>query len=688
MKIPLSWVSLFCPVSETLRSYGAKGLAHEYSIRTAEVEGVENFDFDARIVVARVLSVSKHPDSDHLNLVRVSVGNAERGIVCGAANVASAKYVPLATEGAVLPGGFEIKRAKIRGQESEGMICSLDELGLQEERAEGIFPLETAYSESFLESMVGRPFAQLPLEIPGLDGKPYSANLSDTVFEIDNKFITNRPDLFSVQGNAREFGTLFDSDFRAYSPAFPQASGLLAVSVETDRVLAYRLAKIENVAAAKSPFAVETLLRRSGLNPKFDLVDVTNFVMTELGQPMHAFDADKVRGNVRVRLGRDGERMLALDGKEYPVTAEDVVIADETGPIAIAGVIGGAATAVSESTKNVLLESATFDPVSVRMTAARIGCRTDASTRFEKSLDPLLTAVGMERAVELLRFFGKTPSRTAEFSFLDEKRLKSCRLSFPFSFVASKLGVEVPESDALRILSALGFSARIENGVLSCEAPSWRVTKDISIKEDVVEEIGRAYGYSNVPETPFVAPFAIAPENREIDFRNRIASHFVAHGYFEAYAYSFTNEEKDRSVGFPDMSDAVRVVNAVSAEYTHMRRSPAPLLLSAASENAKRADGWFAFFEYGKIHAKNSDGTFVETRSLAGISVGAPTVAVRGHVTSFLRASVPAGKIEILQGADARKFPFLHPNRSGTVRLDGTDVAVFGAVHPKVAASY
>jgi phenylalanyl-tRNA synthetase beta chain len=205
MKIPLSWISLFCPVSSILQKYGAKGLAHEYSIRTAEIEGVETFAFDARVVVAKVLSTTKHPDSDHLNLVRVSTGTAEKGIVCGAANVVGAKYVALATEGAVLPGNFTIKRTVIRGQESDGMICSLDELGLQEERSEGIFRLEDEYGEDFLASFVGRPFSDLPLEIPGVSGGRFEAKLNDVVFEIDNKFITNRPDLFSVEGNAREF---------------------------------------------------------------------------------------------------------------------------------------------------------------------------------------------------------------------------------------------------------------------------------------------------------------------------------------------------------------------------------------------------------------------------------------------------------------------------------------------------
>lgn len=455
MKIPLSWVGLFSPVSDVLLSYGAKPLAHEYSIRTAEIEGVETFAFDSKIVVAKVLETAPHPDSDHLNLVKVTLGEADvRNIVCGASNVVGAKYVALATEGAVLGEGFEIKRAKIRGQESQGMICSLDELGFQEERAEGIFRLEEVYGEAFLESRLGTPFGELPLSIPGLDGKPFEAKLNDVVFEIDNKFITNRPDLFSVEGNAREFSALFDLPFSRYEGELPKVAEL-PVSIESDRVLAYRLLSVTGVSVKESPLALKVLLARSGGNPKLDLVDMTNYVMTELGQPMHAFDADKVSGKVSVRLAREGEKLLALDGKEYSLTSEDLVIADKVQVLAIAGVIGGASSAVGPNTKNLLIESATFDPKSVRLTAVRTGCRTDASTRYEKSLDPLLTGRALARSLDLLRFFGNDFDVVAGFSYLNESRVNDVSISLELPFVASKLGIEISEAEVSRILSKL-----------------------------------------------------------------------------------------------------------------------------------------------------------------------------------------------------------------------------------------
>ncbi len=687
MKIPLSWVELFSPVSDVLSSYGAKPLAHEYSIKTAEIEGVETFSFDSKIVVAKVMETSPHPDSDHLNLVKVALGATDvRNIVCGAANVVGAKYVALATEGAVLGQGFEIKRAKIRGQESQGMICSLDELGLQEERSEGIFRLEEAYDEAFLESRLGTPFGELPLTVPGFDGKTFETRLNDVVFEIDNKFITNRPDLFSVEGNAREFSALFDLPFSRYEAELPKVAEL-SVKIESDRALAYRLLSVRGVSAKESPFALKVLLARSGGNPKLDLVDMTNYVMTELGQPMHAFDAEKVEGTVSVRLARQGEKLLALDGKEYALTVEDLVIADEKKILAIAGVIGGASSAVGPDTKNLLIESATFDPKSVRLTAVRTGCRTDASTRYEKSLDPLLTGRALARSLDLLRFFGNDFEVVSGFSYLDESRVNDVSISLELPFVASKLGVEIPEAEVSRILSKLGFEHRVSGTSLSVKVPSWRATKDVSIKEDIVEELGRVYGYDKIVEKAVSGPIALSERNRHVEFRNSVVRHFVSLGYYEAYAYSFSNAEKDASIGFENMDDAVRIVNAVSAEYTHMRRSPAALLFQAVSENAKHCEK-FSFFEYAKVHRKLSDGSFSERRSLAGVSYQIGVLPTRDAVVSFFRQIAPCAKLSVSQGVEASAHPFLHPGKSGTVWIEGTAAAVFGSVHPAVAEKY
>ncbi|MDQ1343826.1 MAG: Phenylalanine--tRNA ligase beta subunit [Patescibacteria group bacterium] len=355
--------------------------------------------------------------------------------------------------------------------------------------------------------------------------------------------------------------------------------------------------------------------------------------------------------------------------------------------MAIAGVIGGASSAVSAETKNLLIESATFDPKSVRLTALRTGCRTDASTRYEKSLDPLLTARALSRMLDLLRFFGNDFTVDGGSEYLDSARVNDISISLELPFVASKLGIEIPGSEISRILSKLGFVHEISGTKLAVKVPSWRATKDVSIAEDMVEELGRVYGYDKIAEKAVSGPIALSERNRGIEFRNLVLSHFVSLGFSEAYAYSFSNAEKDASIGFPDMSGAVRILNAVSTEYTHMRRSPAALLFQAASENAKHTEK-FAFFEYGKVHFKHAENRFSEKRSLAGVSYAASAIDARDSVLSFFARATPRAGVSVSQGVDVSKFPFLHPGKSGTVSVAGKAIAAFGSVHPKVAERY
>ena len=319
------------------------------------------------------------------------------------------------------------------------MICSEDELGLQEDRAAGIMVLENHFPESFLESKLGTPFYDLEVTVPGNGTSDYSFPLRDTIFEIDNKFITNRPDLFSCEGNAREFGAIFSLPFKPYTGKLPVISGKLPVNIETPNVLAYDLISLENIQSGKSPLGIDWMLRKAGLSPKFDFVDITNYIMTELGQPMHAFDAEKVVGTLTVRQARDGEKVLALDSKEYTLLGKDIVIADDEKVLAVAGVIGGMSSAISETTKHVYFESACFDPVSIRLTSQRLGIRTDASMRFEKSLDPTLATRAMPRVFDLLSFLGKNGTCTGAFSYLNREKVRDIEIATDLGFIEKKL---------------------------------------------------------------------------------------------------------------------------------------------------------------------------------------------------------------------------------------------------------
>ncbi len=324
------------------------------------------------------------------------------------------------------------------------MICSLDELSLADERAEGILILEECIDETTLEKSIGKPVFDLTLPFPGRDGEIFFVPLRTTVFEIDNKFITNRPDLFSVEGNAREFAAIFRQDFIADDPKQIAEISEFSAKIETDAVQSAHFMLYENALTRKSVFdGVTHLLHASGIATKYTHVDITNAIMTELGQPMHAFDYEKVRGMIRIRKAHDGETIDALNGKTYTLTPDDVVIADDSGPISIAGIMGGMSTAVTESTTRVVYEAVCFDATTVRRTAQRLGIRTDASTRYEKSLDPLLPERATRRLGDYMQFYGYDRAPAKTFHFLDTTKLRDITVSCSHAFLTSRIGADI-----------------------------------------------------------------------------------------------------------------------------------------------------------------------------------------------------------------------------------------------------
>lgn len=687
MKIPLSWISSYTNIIPLLEEKKAKPLAHSYSIHTAEIDGIEEVGMEEKVVIAKVIATKPHPDSDHLNLVELEVWvHGKKNIVCGAENVRTAKYVPLAMIGAKLgiERDFEIKLSKIRWEVSEGMICSMDELGLTEERASGIMELEQYFETELLESKLGTPFFSLEVTIPGNGSSTYSFPLKDTVFEIDNKFITNRPDLFSVEGNAREFGAVFSLPFTPFTGGIESEKKEISVQIDSENVLSYSLIEVNNISVAPSPLGIDQMLRKSGITPKYDLVDITNYIMTELGQPIHAFDKEKVDGKIIVRQARAGELLLALDGKEYSLSPDDLVIADESKVLAIAGVIGGMSSAISETTKNVYFESACFDSVSIRLTSQRLAIRTDASMRFEKSIDPLLAKRVLPRVFDLLNFLKKGGDFTGSFNYINSPRIRNINISTDLDFIEKKLGLRISKERTDDILQRLGFTVQWEKDSFSVQVPSYRASKDINIKEDIVEEIGRINGYENVPNTPILGPFSIATKNASIELRNSINQYFSSQGLYEAYNYSFSNQEKDAIFGYINDTNAIHIKNAFNVEYTMMRRSLAPNLFSIAKENLKQSKK-FWFFEIGKIFEKKEENIFSENKSIAGILIGNDMTTLRIMLDGFFRSIIPGISYNIEQGSDSKIF---HPNKSGRYTIQGEVIVNFWFAHPAVAESF
>ncbi len=696
MKIPLSWISLYSPVQTLIEQYGIKKLAHEYSIHTAEIDGIEEHFLD-KVVVGKVLSCEKHPDSKKLSIVRVNLGeHGEETILTGAANIIDATYVAVAIVGAVLPGDFVIGERIMAGMMSRGMICGADEIGMSTEESTGIMILEQDWDMAVLESMLGKSFFDLTLPFVGNNDEIYHYTLRDTTFEIDNKFITNRPDLFSVVGNAREFHAVFETPFRSYGSK-NVASGTLEAKIETPAVSAYHLMKMSNITVEKSPMGMALMMERAGLAPKMDIVDITNCIMTELGQPMHAFDADKITGTITVRMANNGEILEALNGVNYTLTENDMIIADEVGPIALAGVIGGMASAVSLETKNIIWESACFDATTVRLTAQRHAIRTDASTRYEKSLDPLLAGMTFSRVLEYMNFLGKNTNPEGVFRYVNDEKINHISIDVPFAFINTKAGVVIPPESVLAILERLDFQIETGDAIgFRVIVPSHRASKDINIKEDIAEEIMRVYGYDNIPMSFLQTDFRISDKNHEIALRDETLRFFRDHHWHEVYNYSFSSVLIEAKLLQEDVSDMVGIQNAFNEEYTHMRRSLAPRLFSNIAENTKY-ESTLSFFEIGKVYSKQPIGTllnsflegqdkkpFGEKKMLAGVTTSGDFETLRRTLESYFRKTI--SYVPKVHAEYAHSF--LHPGASGVYRIGDEVVARFGKVHPSVATAF
>jgi phenylalanyl-tRNA synthetase beta chain len=699
MKTPLSWISLYTPLQKLMQDHSIKDLAHEYSIHTAEIDGIEECFFD-KVVVGKVLSCEKHPESKKLSIVEVSLGESVTMILTGAPNISEATYVPVATLWARLSEDFVIGERMMAGMMSLGMICGADEIGITQTPSTGIMILEEDWDIDYLEARVGTSFFDLELPFPGVNGTPARYTLKDIVFEIDNKFITNRPDLFSVYGNAREWHAVFDTPFVPYTPRRIPESDTLNVHIETDKVLAYSALKMTISSVASSPFSITLMMERAGLSPKLDIVDITNCMMSEFWQPMHVFDADTIEWDIHVRMARSGESLIVLNDVHLHLTSEDIVIADDVKVLALAWVIWGKESAVTESTTNVVWESATFDPVTVRLTAQRHGIRTDASTRYEKSLDPLLPEFSFGRVLDYLDFLNKEYTIISRSCYLHPNAVKHTEIEVTYEYLSKKIGIDIPHDTTRSILSKLGFEIRSSWDLwFTVIVPSWRATKDINIPEDIAEEVGRVYGYDHVELSPVDAKLRINTKNNELTLRNSTLLYFRDSWWNEVYNYSFTNLRLDTALGFPNMDSAIAIKNAFNEEYTHMRRTLANRLFENIRDNLKYSKS-LRFFEIGKVYShtierssliepllkKQTTLPFPEKKILAGITTGMDLETFRTLIEGYLMKHIY--HIPPLHQGMINPLSFLHPQMSGEYREGETSFIKFGYIHPETATFF
>ena len=660
-----------------LREFVDPGMSTAELVETLTMAGLEVDNVTSAasqfsgVVVGRVESTEQHPDADKLSVCRVTDGVTDYQVVCGAPNVRPGLLVPFAKVGAVLGGGekpFKIKAAKLRGVESNGMLCSAEELGLAES------------SDGLLE---------LPETLTVGDDIRVALDLDDKLIELD--LTPNRGDCLGMIGLAREVGVLARAPVKGLEFPSVEITTQRSIPVATaapDACPTYLGRVIENIdIEAPSPYWLQERLRRSGLRSIDPVVDVTNLMLLELGHPMHAFDADKLQGTVTARFASEGEKLTLLDDRDVVLGSETLLIADEAQALAMAGIMGGLSSSVTRETKSIFLECAFFSPLAIAGKARSYGMHTDASHRYERGVDYALQARALDRATALLLEIveGNAGPVSVATGNLPESR----QVRLTFSNVKRLLGVEIPQAECFDILSRLGL-VEVASDTESCvfTVPSFRF--DISIEADLIEEIARVFGYNKLPETLGMGAQRlpkIAESVRPVSALKRI---LVAEGYQEAINYSFIDPDLAQNV-YPERQ-TVLLQNPLSAEMSVMRPSVLPGLLSTLSYNLNRQRERVRLFEEGLVFERR-DGAITQTRKIAGLVYGSlnpiswnqPKQAVdfydiKGAVESLLDLGLGAGAYEFVKGEHSA----LHPGQCAEVRCKGEPIGFVGALHPRL----
>jgi len=652
-----------------------RDIGNRFTMSVAELEGIEEVgvSFD-KIVAARVCALRPHERSDRLEVLDLDLGDRTIVAVSGALGIRVGSIIPFALPGAVLEGVEgrpTVRQMEIQGTLSPGVTCSERELAISDDHS-GLLELAE-------DTPVGAPLTEL---LP----------VHDFVLEIDNKSLTHRPDLWGHRGIAREIAALVGRPLKPWTAEIPETDrNPLTVTVEApDLCPRYAAQVFEGIAIGASPLWLKLALARVGVRPISNVVDITNFVMLDVGNPVHAFDARFLRGEtIVVRRARPGETIVTLDEVERPLLTEDLLIADGEGGVALAGVMGGLTSEIREDTTRVVLEAASFHAATIRRTSSRLGLRTEASARFEKSLD-------MEFALQATALFSGLVRRLIPGAQV-ASRLYDVSVPPPAptvvrvapEFVRRRLGAEVSDEGMKKMLEGIEFSVAEEGEEFLVTVPSFRATKDISIPEDIVEEIGRLYGYDNITPVPIMAPVEPTPiiPSKWLERTARLS--LVASGYTETMGYGFDSAPLAQTMGY-SLEGAVELANPISADLPVLRRSLLPNLLLAASRNAQFRDD-FRLFEVARVfwpargegqipHQERHVGGLLFSRTLDSLHL---LRLVRGH-TERLFDELRRGRATVGALDPENPPPWLVPERTRGLTVAGRPCGHLGILHPVV----
>ena len=662
MYISLNWIKEFV----NLDGIEVDELVKRFGLATAEVEGVEYKGQNiSNIVVAEIKSVENHPDSKKLHILQVDDGLGElTQVVCGAPNVRVGMKTAFARVGAQVQD-IKIGKAKLAGIESFGMCCGEDEIGIGSDTS-GIVELDSSLKN-------------------GTDIKDIFP-IDDVIIEVDNKSLTNRPDLWGHYGIAREFATIFKRELKLVDKIDLTAYNNLPklnVAVETPDCYRYSALSVDNVTVKKSPQVMKIRLNYCGMRDINLLADMTNYLMLELGQPMHAFDHNIVKG-IRVVTTKEPTPMLTLEGEEHIVDENSTLICDEQyTPVAIAGVKGGLKSGISDETNSLLLESATFSPMAIRKTSRKIGLITDASLRYEKSLDPELTTLAIERLVYLLKQIDNGIKVSSSLTDCYNYKYPTNTIKLSADFINKRGGVNIAESDMVDILNRLGFKVEKQGEELNIVVPSWRATKDVSIKEDLVEEILRMYGYDNIKPATMNMPLnpveQLPIHNFEYKTKRLLAEKY---GLNELHSYIWNYKEFNEDMGIKQDS-VVELLDSSNSGQSGLRSKLLPTMLKFFYENKNNFDD-VSIFEVGRTaEGLNDDKLVVEKRKLSIVLASMTKTEKELYFTlkKIVEDLSELASTKVSYNVDAAVSNCLHPINSCTINNFGE----MGVIHPSVA---
>ena len=642
-----------------------------------EYDSAENLINATNLVIGEVLECEMHPDSDHLHVCKVNIKDEVLQIVCGAPNVRKGLKVIVALPGAKLPGGVTINKSMKRGVESNGMLCSIAELGVESKF------LSAEDKEGIHELPADAPIGEDPIKFMGMD---------DGVIDFD--LTANRGDLLSVLGMAYEIGAIYDKKVKEPDLSHGQneenINDSFKLKIDTDNCTMFLAKKVKNVQIKESPAFIKNRLIASGIRPINNVVDISNYVMIELGQPLHFYDADKLQGCLEVRMAEEGEKLTTLDNIERTLTTDDIVISNGKEAIGLAGVMGGLDTEITENTKNVIIETAIFNSVRVRKTAQKI-LRSEASNRFEKGLDPNRTYMAAERAVKLLEEYagGTVVGGTVEYNKED---MSDKEIEITYRKINDILGAKISNQDILEVFRKLGFKTNEDGEKITVIVPKRRL--DISIKEDLIEEVGRIYGVDNIESKVPVMPIKMG----SYDSTTREIRHKMINlGLNETLSYVLVNEKEAKNYAGYDMKsteeiEGIKLLAPLTEERSTLRCSIITSLYKIYEYNVAHYNKDVSIFEIGKSFYKKGE-EYNEENKIACLMTGNYYCGINNNkqVDFYIIKGIAEELLDFLGYGGRYSFIVrenmpkeLHPGQSALISVNNDIVGVIGKIHPQI----